>query len=98
MIYKRYKYGIVYVVFRSILQYIKASKGWAVLEHGVTVLSSLSWIVGILVTQQLFDLITEASIGNATYLQVGIALGTMATVIIGQQALRGVDQYLLGYV
>lgn len=98
MIEKKSKYGIVRVMFRSILQYIKASKGWALLEHGVTVLSSLSWIVGILVTQQLFDLITEASRGYASYWQVGIALGTMAAVTIGQQVLRGIDKYLLGHV
>lgn len=98
MIEKKSKYGIVRVMFRSILQYIKASKGWALLEHGVTVLSSLSWIVGILVTQQLFDLITEASRGYASYWQVGIALGTMAAVTICQQVLRGIDKYLLGHV
>lgn len=95
---EKFKYGIVAVMFRSILQYIKASKGLALLEHGVTVLSSFSWIVGIVVTQQLFDLITEASRGNASYWQVGIALCTMAAVIIGQQVLRGIDKFLLGHV
>ena len=95
---KKTKYGIVYVVFRSILQYIKTSKGWAVSEHCVAVLSSLSWIVGIFFTQKLFDLITEASRGNASYSQVGVALGTMAAITIGQQVLRGIDKYLQSYV
>ena len=98
MMKKKTKYGIVYVVFRSILQYIKTSKGWAVSEHCVAVLSSLSWIVGIFFTQKLFDLITEASRGNASYSQVGVALGTMAAITIGQQVLRGIDKYLQSYV
>lgn len=95
---KKSKFGVGYLIIRSIVQYIKTARAWAILEHGISMLSAFTLFLGILTTQRLFDLITEASYENISYKQVGFSLGIMAIVIIAQQIFRGIDKYLLGHV
>lgn len=89
---------MIYLTFRSVLQYLRTSKAWAVLEHGITILSSLSLFLGILATEHLFDLITETGKGGTSHSQVGIALAIVTVITISQQVLRGTDKYVRGYV
>lgn len=92
------KYGISYLLYRSLAQYIRTAKLWALLEHSITVLSALSFLTSIIVTEQLFAVITQASQGRTTHQEVVIALGTMAAVTVSKQLLRSLDKYLLGYI
>ncbi|MBD3948657.1 ABC transporter ATP-binding protein [Tuanshanicoccus lijuaniae] len=97
MINTKRKYNLFYLVLRSISQYIRAAKMWAILEQGFTVLSSLSLLVGVLATQRLFDCISAVSSKESSYQQVVMALCFVAVVMICQQIFRGLSYYLLGY-
>lgn len=67
-------------------------------EQILAVLRALSLIAGIIATQSLFDTITEASEKELNYWQIATPLVILAVVLIGQQLLSGIGQYLLSKV
>jgi ATP-binding cassette subfamily B protein len=88
------KYGLLPIIFRVCAQYIKTSKGWGALEHGLAALYALSWTAGIILTQILFDAITAASTGGRDFWQVAAPLAAAAGIIIAQQVLDGLEGFL----
>lgn len=91
---KIHKYGVLSIILRNSVQYFKKSKGWGIIEQGVAFFRALSWTVGIIATQNLFDAVTDVYMKNQGFQKVVIHLGILAVVVIGQQVLSGIGQYL----
>lgn len=98
MMKNRKNYRVFYLIIRSISKYIQTAKQWVIFEHFIAVTSSISLIITILTTQQLFDLITNVGDKDSIYGEIVLSLGIMAISIIFQQVLQGVDRHLLGHV
>ncbi|MCL2753067.1 MAG: hypothetical protein FWE44_02850, partial [Defluviitaleaceae bacterium] len=52
---KNKKYGVLNLAFRTVGLYFKTARWWGVLEQLFATLHSLSWMVGIVATQILFE-------------------------------------------
>ena len=51
--------NIIAIILRNSVEYFKKSKGLGILEQIIAVFRALSWVLGIFVTQKLFDTITN---------------------------------------
>lgn len=87
-------YGILPLILRVCVQYIRTSKGWGLAEQGIAVLHSLSWTAAIIATHNLFDAITEASGGRLGFWEVVAPLGVLASITVAQQVLSGAESFL----
>lgn len=95
---KHKSYSILFVIIRSVQQYLKTSKLWALLEHSVSALNALLLFISVVVNQRLFDLIANIGHSQITSQQIALNLALVALVIISQQVIRGIDKYLLSYI
>jgi len=87
------KYGAIHLVPRVIVQYVKVSGWFGLLEQTLAMLHGLSWAVGIIATQILFDAIVDASEGMIGFWQVAAPLAVLAAVTFGQQLLNGIENF-----
>ena len=92
------RYGLVPIILRNSIEYFKKAKLWGLAEQMVAVLRALSWTAGIITTQRLFDAITRPDLSETDFCQIASYLGIPALVLIGQQLLGGLGQYLLSRV
>ena len=92
------RYGLVPIILRNSIEYFKKAKLWGLAEQMVAVLRALSWTAGIITTQRLFDAITRPDLSETDFWQIASYLGILALVLIGQQLLGGLGQYLLSRV
>ncbi|MCL2170368.1 MAG: ABC transporter ATP-binding protein/permease, partial [Defluviitaleaceae bacterium] len=90
---KSKQYSIFKLAARTVTSYVKTSKWWALLDQSFAVLHSLSWTVGIIATQVLFDAITAAAAGELSFWQVAAPLGVLAAVTVGQQVINGLENF-----
>lgn len=86
--------NIIAIILRNSVEYFKKSKGLGILEQIIAVFRALSWVLGIFVTQKLFDTITNLREKS----KIIYYLGFLTIVIIMQQILNGVGQYLFSKV
>ena len=86
--------NIIAIILRNSAEYFKKSKGLGILEQIIAVFRALSWVLGIFVTQKLFDTITNLREKS----KIIYYLGFLTIVIIMQQILNGVGQYLFSKV
>ena len=91
---KERKYHIWYLIWRVCVQYIKASKGWGVLEQSIAIIHALSFTAIVIATQILFDAIAQASGGGLDFWHVAAPLGILAAVTIAQQVLYGAESFI----
>jgi len=91
---KTQNYGLFHLVLRACKQYLQVSKGWALLEHGISILHALSWTGIIIATQRLFDAVTQ----QPEFRRIAMALGLLVVLSVLQQILAGADNFIFTYV
>lgn len=89
--------GILDIAIRNCVQYFKKAKFWGVLEQCIAVLRALFLTFGIYATQNFFDTITEVSLKTDRVNLIN-SLVVLALIIISQQLLGFIGQYLLSKV
>lgn len=94
----RENYGILEIVIRNCVQYFKKAKFWGLSEQLIAVLRALFLTFGIIAMQNFFDTITHASLHAADEGIVIYNLAILAIIIVCQQILGGLGQYLLAKV
>ena len=92
------KYGFFTLAGRSVMMYFKAAAWFGLLEQSLAILHSLSWAVGIVATQLLFDAVFRASGSDVNFWYVALPLGVLALVTIGQQVLNGAENFVANEV
>lgn len=86
------------IVSRNSLQYFKKAGLWGVAEQVTAVFRALLWTIGIIVSHQLFDSITD-SIGTQNgFNAVANYVITLILVVVAQQIASGLGQYLFSKV
>lgn len=86
------------VVLRNSAQYFAKAKGWGVAEQITAVLRALLWTAGLIATQRLFDAVTKSAISNHDFSKIAVCLGILTAIVVAQQVLSSIGQYLLSKV
>lgn len=89
---------ILSIVLRNSIQYFVKARGWGIIEQITAVLRALLWTAGLIATQRLFDAVTESTISGNDFSKIAICLGALTVIVIAQQVLSGIGQYLLSKV
>lgn len=91
-------YGFFTLSGRSIKMYFKAASWFGILEQTLAITHSLSWAVGIIATQMLFDSVFYASTNPVGFWYVALPLGFLAVITVAQQILNGVENFVANEV
>lgn len=89
---------ILTIVIRNCVHYFKKAKLWGLLEQCVAVVRALFLTYGIAATKNFFDIITQASMNKTDESSVIQSLVLLAIILVCQQLLGVVGQYLLARV
>lgn len=86
------------VVWRNSLQYFGKARWWGIAEQITAVLRALLWTAGLVATQRLFDAVTKPLSSDNDFNMIAVCLGTLTIIVVAQQVLSGIGQYLLSKV
>lgn len=99
MVYKMKNIKMFFsIVLRNSIQYFVKAQGWGILEQITAILRALLCTAGLIATQRLFDAVTESTISDNTFYRIVMCLGVLTIIVIAQQVLSGIGQYLLSKV
>lgn len=86
------------VVWRNSVQYFGKARWWGIAEQITAVLRALLWTAGLVATQRLFDAVTKPISSDNDFNMIAVCLGTLTIIVVAQQVLSGIGQYLLSKV
>lgn len=92
------KYGVLRLAIRVCVHYFKTAKTWGALEQGAVILYSVSWTLGVIAMQMLFDIITNAGFDELSFRLVALPLVFLSGITIMQEMLHGASNFLFDKV
>lgn len=87
------KYHLLKVIVRIIPIQIRSAPWNCLLENCLGVMHGLMFALSVMVTQRLFDAISDGAAGRASYRECVIQLVLLAVVTFGQQIINGVQNF-----
>lgn len=87
------KYNLLHVIIRIIPIQVKSAPWNCLLENCLAIMNGLSFALSVVATQHLFDAISDAVAGKASYRECVIHLSILAAVTFGQQIINGVQNF-----
>ena len=90
---RKAKYNLLQVIARIIPIQVKSAPWNCLLENCLAVMNGLSFALTVVATQYLFDAISDAAVGKASYKECVIHLSLLAAVTFGQQIINGVQNF-----
>ena len=90
---KKTKYNLLQVIVRIIPIQVRSAPWNCLPENCLAILNGLSFALAVVATQYLFDAISDAVAGKASYRECVIHLSLLAAVTFGQQIINGVQNF-----
>lgn len=90
---KEAKHNLLQVIVRMIAIQVKSAPWNCLLENCLGVMHGLTFVLSVVVTQYLFDTISDAAAGKASCMECVIHLGLLAAVTFGQQIINGIQNF-----
>lgn len=90
---KKTKYNLLQVIVRIIPIQVRSAPWNCLLENCLAIVNGLSFALAVVATQYLFDAISDAVAGKASYRECVIHLSLLAAVTFGQQVINGVQNF-----
>ncbi len=87
------KNSFIKTVLRTIPVQFQATVWPTLVNTSLSVIHALTWTVGVIATQELFDAIAHAASGEAGFADCAVSLLILAAVTFGQQILNGVNNF-----
>lgn len=87
------KYHLIKVILRIIPIQFKSAPKNCLIENTLGIMNGLSFSMTVVATQHLFDTISGAAAGNASFLDCILPLLLLAAVTFGQQIINGVENF-----
>lgn len=90
---KQAKYNLLWVIARIISVQVRSAPWNCLIENCLGVLHGLSFALSVVVTQKLFDAVSDMAAGETSYKKCVIRLLCLAAVTFGQQIINGVQNF-----